>query len=82
MQILRSVQAYMAKVLGPMIKTNPEAAQVIVDSVELLKAADPSIRPKNQDVVAQAYDATDKNTAKENTEAGERVGQDSSERIA
>ena len=56
--LLRSVQAYMAKVLGPMIKTNPEAAQVIVDSVELLKAVDPSIRPKSQDVVAQAYDAT------------------------
>jgi hypothetical protein len=80
-KLLRSVQAYMAKVLGPMIKTNPEAAQVIVDSVELLKAVDPSIRPKSQDVVAEAYDATDKNTAKENTEAGERVGQDSSERI-
>jgi len=80
-QLLRSVQAYMAKVLGPMIKTNPEAAQVIVDSVELLKAADPALRPKNQDVVARAYDATDKNTAKENTEAGERVGQDASERI-
>ena len=80
-QMMRSVQAYMAKVLGPMIKTNPEAAQVIVDTVELLKAADPSIRPKSQDVVAQAYDATDKNTAKENTEAGERVGQDASERI-
>ena len=31
--LLRSVQAYMAKVLGPMRKTNPEAAQVIVDSV-------------------------------------------------
>ena len=80
-QLLRSVQAYMAKVLGPMRKTNPEAAQLIVDSVELLKAADPSIRPKNQDVVAQAYDATDKNTAKENTEAGERVGQDASDRV-
>jgi hypothetical protein len=80
-KLLRSVQAYMAKVLGPMIKTNPEAAQVIVDSVELLKAADPSIRPKSQDVVAKAYDATDKNTAKENTEAGETVGKDSSERI-
>jgi hypothetical protein len=80
-KLLRSVQAYMAKVLGPMIKTNPEAAQVIVDSVELLKAVDPSIRPKSQDVVAKAYDATDKNTAKENTEAGERVGKDSSERI-
>ena len=80
-QLLRSVQAYMAKVLGPMIKTNPEAAQVIVDSVELLKAVDPALRPKSQDVVAQAYDATDKNTAKENTEAGERVGQDASERV-
>ena len=80
-KLLRSVQAYMAKVLGPMIKTNPEAAQVIVDTVELLKAADPSIRPKSQDVVAQAYDATDKNTAKENTEAGERVGQNASERV-
>jgi hypothetical protein len=79
--LLRSVQAYMAKVLGPMRKTNPEAAQVIVDTVELLKAADPSIRPKSQDVVADAYNETDKNTAKENTEAGERVSQDSSERI-
>ena len=81
-KLLRSVQAYMAKVLGPMIKTNPEAAQVIVDSVELLKAVDPSIRPKSQDVVAQAYDATDKNTAKENAEAGATAGKDSSERIA
>lgn len=81
-KLLRSVQAYMAKVLGPMIKTNPEAAQVIVDSVELLKAVDPSIRPKSQDVVAQAYDATDKNTAKENAEAGAIAVKGSSERIA
>ena len=81
-KLLRSVQAYMAKVLGPMIKTNPEAAQVIVDSVELLKAVDPALRPKSQDVVAQAYDATDKNTAKENTGAGEIVAQGSEERIA
>jgi hypothetical protein len=80
-QMVRSVQAYMAKLLGPMVKTNPEAAQIIVDTVELLKALDPALRPKSQDVVAQAYDATDKNTAKENAEAGERVGQDSSERI-
>ncbi len=35
-ELLRSVQAYMAKVLGPMVKTDPEAAQVIVDTVELL----------------------------------------------
>jgi hypothetical protein len=80
-QMVRSVQAYMAKLLGPMVKTNPEAAQIIVDTVELLKALDPALRPKSQDVVAQAYDATDKNTAKENTEAGERVGQNASERV-
>jgi len=79
--LLRSVQAYMAKVLGPMRKTNPEAAQVIVDSVELLKAADPDARPKNQQVVAEAYDAVDNNTAKENTEAGESVDKKASERI-
>jgi hypothetical protein len=79
--LLRSVQAYMAKVLGPMRKTNPEAAQVIVDSVELLKAADPDARPKNQQVVAEAYDTVDNNTAKENTEAGESVDKKASERI-
>jgi len=79
--LLRSVQAYMAKVLGPMRKTNPEAAQVIVDSVELLKAADPEARPKNQQVVAEAYDAVDNNTARENTETGESVDKKASERI-
>jgi hypothetical protein len=79
--LLRSVQAYMAKVLGPMRKTDPEAAQVIVDSVELLKAADPEARPKNQQIVAEAYDTVDNNTAKENTETGESVDKKASERI-
>ena len=78
--LLRSVQAYMAKVLGPMRKTNPEAAQVIVDSVELLKAADPDARPKNQQVVAEAYDAVDNNTAKENAE-GDGAPKDASQRV-
>ena len=80
-ELLRSVQAYMAKVLGPMVKTDPEAAQVIVDTVELLNAIDPSIRPKNQDVVANAYNETDKNTAEENTDPGESVDAKASERI-
>ena len=79
--LLRSVQAYMAKVLGPMVKTDPEAAQVIVDTVELLNAIDPSIRPKSQQVVANAYNATDKNTAEENTDPGESVDAKASERI-
>ena len=79
--LLRSVQAYMAKVLGPMVKTDPEAAQVIVDTVELLNAIDPAIRPKSQQVVANAYDATDKNTAEENTDPGESVDAKASERI-
>jgi hypothetical protein len=79
--LLRSVQAYMAKVLGPMVKTDPEAAQVIVDTVELLNAIDPSIRPKSQQVVANAYDATDKNTAQENTDPGESVDSKASDRI-
>jgi len=79
--LLRSVQAYMAKVLGPMVKTDPEAAQVIVDTVELLNAIDPAIRPKSQQVVANAYNATDKNTAQENTDPGESVDSKASERI-
>ena len=79
--LLRSVQAYMAKVLGPMVKTDPEAAQVIVDTVELLNAIDPSIRPKSQQVVANAYNETDKNTAEENTDPGESVDAKASERI-
>ncbi len=79
--LLRSVQAYMAKVLGPMVKTDPEAAQVIVDTVELLNAIDPTIRPKSQQVVANAYDATDKNTAQENTDPGESADAKASERI-
>ena len=79
--LLRSVQAYMAKVLGPMVKTDPEAAQVIVDTVELLNAIDPTIRPKSQQVVANAYDATDKNTAEENTDPGESVDAKASERV-
>ena len=80
-ELLRSVQAYMAKVLGPMIKTDPEAAQVIVDTVELLKAIDPEIRPKNQNVVANAYDAVDNNTVAENTDPGESVDAKASDRI-
>ena len=79
--LLRSVQAYMAKVLGPMIKTNPEAAQVIVDTVEMLKVADPALRPKRQEVVANAYDAVDENTANESTQGDEKPSKDSSERI-
>jgi len=78
--LLRSVQAYMAKVLGPMVKTDPEAAQVIVDTVELLNAIDPAIRPKSQNVVANAYNATDKNTAQENAE-GDRAPKDASQRM-
>ncbi len=79
--LLRSVQAYMAKVLGPMVKTDPEAAQVIVDTVELLDAIDPTIRPKSQQVVANAYNETDKNTAEENTDPGESVDAKASERV-
>ena len=79
--LLRSVQAYMAKVLGPMVKTNPEAAQVIVDTVDLLDAIDPSIRPKNQQVVANAYDAVDKNAAEESAQPGESADAKASERI-
>ena len=78
--LLRSVQAYMAKVLGPMAKTDPEAAQVIVDTVELLNAIDPAIRPKSQQVVANAYNATDKNTAEENAE-GDAAPKDASQRV-
>ncbi len=78
--LLRSVQAYMAKVLGPMVKTDPEAAQVIVDTVELLNAIDPSIRPKSQQVVANAYNAVDKNTAKENAEK-DVAPKDASQRV-
>ena len=78
--ILRSVQAYMAKVLGPMVKTDPEAAQVIVDTVELLNAIDPSIRPKSQNVVANAYNATDKNTVEENAEE-DVAPKDASQRV-
>ena len=79
-ELLRSVQAYMAKVLGPMVKTDPEAAQVIVDTVELLKAIDPSIRPKSQQVVANAYNAVDKNTAEENAEE-DVAPKDASQRV-
>ena len=79
--LLRSVQAYMAKVLGPMAKTDPEAAQVIVDTVELLDAIDPTIRPKNQKVVANAYDAVDKNAAEESAQPGESADAQASERI-
>ena len=78
--LLRSVQAYMAKVLGPMVKTDPEAAQVIVDTVELLNAIDPAIRPKSQNVVANAYNAVDKNTAEENAE-GDVAPKDASQRV-
>ena len=79
--LLRSVQAYMAKVLGPMVKTDPEAAQVIVDTVDLLNAIDPAIRPKSQQVVANAYDAVDKNAAEESAQPGESADAKASERI-
>ena len=52
--LIKSVQAYVARILGPELKTNEEAAYIIADTINLLRAADPDAKPAQQKIVDQA----------------------------
>jgi hypothetical protein len=52
--LIKSVQSYVAKILGPELKSNEEAAFIIADTIRLLKEVDPNKKPAQQKFVAQA----------------------------
>lgn len=52
--LIKSVQAYVARILGPELKTNEEAAYIIADTINLLTAVDPNAKPAQQKIVDQA----------------------------
>jgi hypothetical protein len=52
--LIKSVQAYVTRILGPELKTNEEAAYIIADTINLLRAADPKAKPAQQKIVEQA----------------------------
>jgi len=52
--LIRSVQSYVAKILGPELSDNRDAAFIIADTIRLLKAVDPNKKPAQQKFVAQA----------------------------
>jgi hypothetical protein len=56
LNVIKSVQSYMARVFGGDVDIDPEVAQVIRDSAELVMALDPSARLTNQKVVQKATD--------------------------
>jgi len=52
--LIKSVQSYVAKILGPELKTNEEAAFIIADTIRLLRTVDPSKKPAQQKIVNEA----------------------------
>ena len=56
LNVIKSVQSYMARVFGGDVDIDPEVAQVIRDSAELVLALDPLARLTNQKVVQKATD--------------------------
>jgi len=52
--LIKSVQSYVTRILGPELKTNEEAAFIIADTINLLRAADPDAKPAQQKIVEQA----------------------------
>ena len=52
--LIKSVQAYVARILGPELQTNEEAAFIIADTINLLRAVDPKAKPAQQKIVEKA----------------------------
>jgi hypothetical protein len=52
--LIKSVQSYVAKILGPELKSNEEAAFIIADTIRLLRTVDPSKKPAQQKIVNEA----------------------------
>ena len=52
--LIKSVQSYVAKILGPELSDNRDAAFIIADTIRLLKEVDPNKKPAQQKFVAQA----------------------------
>ena len=52
--LIKSVQSYVAKILGPELSDNRDAAFIIADTIRLLKEVDPNKKPAQQKFVTQA----------------------------
>jgi len=58
--LLKSVQRFLARTLGKDIETNPEAAAVVRDSVDLVLRSDPEARITNQKISSEARRIADR----------------------
>jgi hypothetical protein len=58
--LFKSVQRFLARTLGKDIETNPEAAAVIRDSVDLVLRSDPEARITNQKISSEARRIADR----------------------
>jgi hypothetical protein len=52
--LIKSVQSYVTKILGPELKTNEEAAFIIADTLRLLRSVDPDAKPAQQKIISEA----------------------------
>jgi len=52
--LIKSVQSYLTRIMGPELESNKEAAFIIADSIKLLQSVDPNARPVNQKIVDKA----------------------------
>ena len=58
--LFKSVQRFLARTLGKDIETNPEAAAVVRDSVDLVLRSDPEARITNQKISSEARRIADR----------------------
>jgi hypothetical protein len=52
--LIKSVQSYVTKILGPELKANEEAAFIIADTLRLLRSVEPDVKPAQQKIVSEA----------------------------
>ena len=61
--LIKSVQAYAARIFGKDLQQNQEAAFVIADTIKVLRNLDPDARPAQQSIVEQALEIASGNQA-------------------
>jgi hypothetical protein len=61
--LIKSVQAYAARIFGKDLQQNQEAAFVIADTIKVLRNLDPNARPAQQSIVEQALEIASGNQA-------------------
>jgi len=52
--LIKSVQSYVSRIMGPELKANEEAAFIIADTIRLLRSVDPDTKPTQQKIVDKA----------------------------